>query len=446
MTSASCSWRCSPYLGDVLSYYTDRAANEAFLKTATQRRSVLNIAEMLGYVPADPAAASGTITLATVSGGPAVTVPAGTQVSTDYDATQDGPIIFETTTAVTVPASGGTASVGVVQGSSVTNELLGTSDGTIDQVFALFSTPVIHGSVTVQVSTGTGWTSYVGIDHLIDAGPTDYVFTTATDENGVVTVEFGDGVNGVVPPAGASVRASYRTGGGVIGNVKAGMITSVVAAIDGVAIATDSSGTPITSAMTNGADAESTEQIRANAPKAFRTQGRAVTLEDYEDLAVAVSSVSRAAAIANHFSSVTLYIVGPGGTTPTDALKAAVLSYVQARATAGTTVTVTNGVSVPVNITVALNVADQYYTASVSAAVTTALQVLLSPDQVDFGQRIPLAAAYQTIASVPGVNYAVISVLARADGAQSAADVTVRPYEIVTPGTLTISSLTGGIS
>ena len=41
------------YMGDILNYYIDRAANEAFIATATQRSSVLQIANLLGYTPTD---------------------------------------------------------------------------------------------------------------------------------------------------------------------------------------------------------------------------------------------------------------------------------------------------------------------------------------------------------------------------------------------------------
>src|ERR1700761_1793792 len=37
------------YMGDILSYYGDRISQEAYLPTATQRQSLLNIAQLLGY-------------------------------------------------------------------------------------------------------------------------------------------------------------------------------------------------------------------------------------------------------------------------------------------------------------------------------------------------------------------------------------------------------------
>src|SRR5499426_2183529 len=47
------------YMADILSYYQDRLANEAFLTTAQERRSVVNHLRLIGYemAPAAPAAA-----------------------------------------------------------------------------------------------------------------------------------------------------------------------------------------------------------------------------------------------------------------------------------------------------------------------------------------------------------------------------------------------------
>jgi|SRR6516164_11492630 hypothetical protein len=46
------------YLGDVVLYYQDRIANESFLQTALERRSVLNALNLIGYQLAPPVTAS----------------------------------------------------------------------------------------------------------------------------------------------------------------------------------------------------------------------------------------------------------------------------------------------------------------------------------------------------------------------------------------------------
>ena len=46
------------YMGDVMHFYIDRTASEAFLGTALRSQSVLYIADMLGYTPIGQQAAS----------------------------------------------------------------------------------------------------------------------------------------------------------------------------------------------------------------------------------------------------------------------------------------------------------------------------------------------------------------------------------------------------
>jgi hypothetical protein len=49
------------------------------------------------------------------------------------------------------------------------------------------------------------------------AGPRDRVYVLRESDDGAATVEFGDGKNGIRPPAGSSVAATYRFGAGESG-------------------------------------------------------------------------------------------------------------------------------------------------------------------------------------------------------------------------------------
>src|SRR4029077_20592347 len=77
------------YMGDIISYYGDRITQEAYLPTATQRLSLLNIAATLGYIPSNGTPATGYVTFATDQAGPPVTVPALTQVATSFAVTDN---------------------------------------------------------------------------------------------------------------------------------------------------------------------------------------------------------------------------------------------------------------------------------------------------------------------------------------------------------------------
>lgn len=443
------------YMGDIQSYYTDRAMQESYLSTATQRLSVIQIAGLLGYTPHEPVPAVGTVRLVTDADGPAVIVPAGTQVVTDIVAQLDAPLVYETDVAVTVPADGDPdtnyATVAVTHGQTRSGVGIGTSNGQAAQEYRLPHLSVISGSVHVFVETPAGEVEWTYFDHLIDATPEDAAFTLRTDSQGAMWVVFGDGVNGIPPQQSLSITATYRTGGGIIGNVPSGTVNALAAAdLTGVAIARTGSGVPQTSAMTGGADAESTESIRQNAPLVYRTQQRAVTPGDFEALALAVPGVTKSKAVVQHSTSATIFITGPGGGTPTEELKDRVVDFLTDRSLSGTTVSVAGPDVIPVNFgsggdPLKLVVLPNYSRAAVDTAVRRVIAQILSVDNIDLNMTLPVSSIYDAVQEVPGVAYWWLSFMARSDSAQVQNTwITFREYEIPTIGTINMTS-SGGI-
>jgi hypothetical protein len=92
---------------DILTFYSERVANEAFLRTAVERRSVTELAALVGYVPSPGVSASATLafTLADSPGAPAVVpIPPGTRVQSVPGPGQS-PQVFETSTPLTALAA-----------------------------------------------------------------------------------------------------------------------------------------------------------------------------------------------------------------------------------------------------------------------------------------------------------------------------------------------------
>lgn len=448
------------YCLDILSYYQDRLVAEAYLDTATQRSSVLDIASMLGYTPYPAVAAQGSITFITdVTQATDVLVPAGTQLITGFQTDIQGPLIFETQEDVTVPAAGGTASVTVVEGatqgtatidlvsdsaSTVTIPVitLGTATGAVDQQYPMPQKPVDQSTVRVFGQYPSGPIEWLVSDSLLDAASTDRVFMLSTDAEGTVTVIFGDGVNGAIPDAGIDILCAYRVGGGVRGNLGTNALVDVAAPLPGISVQSST-------VMTGGLDAESTDSIRRNAPAAFSTQDRAVTAADYAATAASVPGVDKANALAQAVSVMTVFILGAGNSQPPQDLIEATTQYVQARAMAGTTVLVQSGTLVPINFgsstsPVLLGVEPQYRRTDVQLAVTQALQNFLSADVTTFQQRVTIAQAYAAVHDIPGVLYVQIPVMARADQGQvGTADIVCREWETPMPGNVTITAVGG---
>jgi hypothetical protein len=422
------------YMGDILNYYIDRTANEALITSATQRQTVLQIAGLIGYTPTNSTASTVTLTFQNSTASP-ITLPALTQVATSLvsngTTTQ---VVFETNSALTVPAksgaTNGSATVVATQGQTVSNEIIGISDGTPSQTYALANTSVINGTVNVTING----VAYQSVQYLIDSNGYDPVFSTNTDADGITYVTFGDSVSGRVPPNGAQIYATYRVGGGVIGNVASNTIKYVINVPSGtipagLTVSNQDISVSGDGAATGGADAESTDSIRINAPKSIRAINRAVSLSDYSYIAVQVSGVAKAIATADVYTSVTLYLAPAGdpgvasdNVTPTSVfnnLTPNVLSSLIDKAPANTTITFQPPKYVGAYLVVNITVAPQYKQSSVVSNVTSAINNLFYIDNVIFNDTIAVSDVYQTISSVDGVAYQQIQKLVRADQDQT---------------------------
>ena len=141
-------------------------------------------------------------------------------------------------------------------------------------------------------------TSAVGSSSIQWATKRDLV-TDSQDQNdcvvemetdGTAFLRFGDGQYGNRPVSGSHFRVVYRVGNGIRGNIGAETLGHIITDnphIAGVANPLPAQG---------GAEPESLEEERRNAPVAFRTQDRAVTMEDYADMTERDPGVQQAAA------------------------------------------------------------------------------------------------------------------------------------------------------
>jgi hypothetical protein len=415
------------YMGDMLNYYIDRAANEGFIGTATQRSSVLSLAQLLGYSPstATPATVMLTFTNKTTS---AVTIPAGTQVATTT--TVNGvstQVIFETNFSASVAANS-SANVQATEGKTIQYEYLGDSDGTANQSKSLSKSPLLANTSSIIVGTLVGGVpvgvAYTEIPYIIDAGSNDPSYSVTTDANNISYINFGDGISGRIPPANG-IYATYRIGGGVLGNVGPGSLTYPLTALP--------AGITVTnlSAATGGADQESTDSIRINAPLAYTAMTRAVSLLDYASLAVQTPAVAKAMADSGSaYNNVTLYIAPfgdsalntpgvdlYGNTTPTfTSATTNLISYLTDKAPATASITINPPKYVPINVTLTAYLNPQYRQSVVTTAINSALASAFTFDNVIFSENIVLQYLHTILSKVDGVDYVNINLLTRADG------------------------------
>lgn len=186
---------------------------------------------------------------------------------------------------------------------TVTDEVVGLSEGVPGQRFELAHGPVLadEDGLVLEVAAGSGWEEWTEVDDFAASGPDDPVFVLDAVSG---EVAFGPGVrladgsvrqHGRVPPHGAPIRVPlYRTGGGAHGNVAPRTLTQLTSALPSVHAVVNRG------AATGGVDPESLEEAMQRGPVTLRTRNRAVTVEDYEVLARdAAPEVARVRAVAD---------------------------------------------------------------------------------------------------------------------------------------------------
>lgn len=177
-------------------------------------------------------------------------------------------------------------------------EALGGGTGAPFEAFTLKQAPLTFvrsataetgASSTLRVTVNDlVWTE---VDNFYGRGKRDRIFITRQDDGGKTAIEFGDGVTGARLPTGSeNVRATYRKGIGLGGEVRADRLSSLLARPLGVRSVTN----PLAAA--NAADAEQLRDAATNAPSTVLTLGRIVSLRDYEDFARTYVGVAKALA------------------------------------------------------------------------------------------------------------------------------------------------------
>jgi hypothetical protein len=109
-------------------------------------------------------------------------------------------------------------------------------------------------------------------------------FTVEVETDGTAYLRFGDDVLGARPLSGTKFLATYRIGNGVAGNTGADTLAHIVSSTLTDRTAIIAVRNPLPAA--GGLEPETLEEVRQNAPSAFRVQERAVTPADYEEIAI----------------------------------------------------------------------------------------------------------------------------------------------------------------
>ena len=272
-------------------YYTafnaNMVVNELFIDSATLRDNVVAIAKQLGYRPKSATSPTAYVSFNVTYGTPTSDTELLLKKGTGFIASYDNNIYqYVVLDDVTAQVSNGVATfedVEVREGTQLVNTYT-VNTALKSQRFILDNENIDTNTIRVRVFPTGGSLNepWLVADNIIGINGTSKVFFLEEIEDSRYELLFGDGVLGKALENGARVEVSYLTTAGPESNgVRTFVFSGVLENPQGVSPNSFDVSITSTVASSGGEEIESTEKIRYTAPKAYGTQDRAVTADDY---------------------------------------------------------------------------------------------------------------------------------------------------------------------
>ena len=269
-------------------FNTNMVVNELFIDSATLRDNVVALAKQLGYRPksatSPTAYISFTITYTNATTDKELNLKEGTGFISNYDNVIYNYVTLSDVKAQVINGVATFVNVPIREGTVLNNTFL-VNTASKSQRFILDNRDIDTNTVKVTVYPGGGTFNepYLLADNILGVDGNSKVFFLDEIEDERYEILMGDGVLGKKLDNNTRIDVSYLTTSGPASNgVKAFVFSGVIENENGVS---PNSFTPSVTSVTpasGGEEIETTQKIKYTAPKAYGTQDRAVTANDYE--------------------------------------------------------------------------------------------------------------------------------------------------------------------
>ena len=308
-----------------LGFNANMLTNEMYLDSADIRKNIVSLAKMLGYTPSSPKAPMASVDITLNDGsGSSVQMDKGTVFTTAIENVTYQFITNEDITMTPVDGVYKFSNVPIYEGTLVSFRYTVDSND-VDQKFTIPSINADTTSLKVTVQTSASDTTietYTLASGLKGLNSTSKAYFLKETDTGKFEVYFGDGILGNKLADGNIVILEY-----IITNKEEANGASVFKVGSSVGGFTDISIVTKSNAE-GGAEGESKESIRFNAPLQYTSQDRAVTTTDYETLVKSIypnaQSISAWGGEDDEtpiYGVVKISIKAPSGSTLTDTTK-----------------------------------------------------------------------------------------------------------------------------
>jgi hypothetical protein len=264
-----------------LSYLANMATNELYLDSADIRSNIVSLAKMIGYTPSSPRAPMANINVRLNNAtGTSVTMSKGTVFTTNVNDISYQYVTNSDFTTIPVNGVYEFSNITIYEGTLVTFKYTVDSSD-VDQKFIIPSSNADTSTLKVSVqnsSADTTTSTYALAGGYNGVTSTSKVYFIQEGQDNKYEVYFGDGINGAALNDGNIVILQYIVTNKDISNGASSFsLSGNIGGFSNVSITTNS-------ASQGGADGETNQSIRHNAPLQYAAQERAVTTTDYETL------------------------------------------------------------------------------------------------------------------------------------------------------------------
>jgi len=280
---------------DVLAYNTyytafntNMVVNELFIDSATLRDNVVAIAKQLGYRPKSATSPTAYVSFTVNYTNPTTDTELLLKKGSGFIATYDNNVyqyvVLDDVKAQVVNDVATFTDVAVNEGTQLINTFT-VNTALKGQRFILDNQNIDTNTIRVKVyPTGGSFSEpYLVADNILGVDGNSKVFFLDEIEDERYEILIGDGVLGKKLENNARIEVSYLTTSGPESNgVRTFVFSGVLENPNGVSPSAFTTNITSTTASAGGEEIESTQKIKYTAPKAYGTQDRAVTAQDYE--------------------------------------------------------------------------------------------------------------------------------------------------------------------
>ena len=269
-------------------FNTNMVVNELFIDSATLRDNVVALAKQLGYRPksatSPTAYISFTVAYTNATTDKELNLREGTGFITTFDNVIYNYVVTSTVKAQVINNVATFTNVPIREGTILNNEFV-VNNGDTGQRFILDNPNIDTNTIKVTVYPGGGSFNepYLLADNILGVDGDSKVFFVDEIEDQRYEILLGDGVLGKKCENNTRIDVSYLiTQGPASNGVKSFVFSGVLENENGVSPSSFTTTILSSAASSGGEEVETTEKIKYTAPKAYGTQDRAVTAQDYE--------------------------------------------------------------------------------------------------------------------------------------------------------------------